>query len=91
MGKQPKTSLHIVQRPTNWCLPDKAFQAYVRSKIDAHNDGTSVITTTIQLMEFAKQKYNNELLEDTAWISKDKTEQSHLHQMEAKAARTKAR
>ena len=20
MGKQPKTSLHIVQRPTNWCL-----------------------------------------------------------------------
>ena len=47
-------------------------------------------------MEFAKLKYN-ELLEDTAWISKDKTEQqfialtSQLHQTEAKAARTKAR
>lgn len=72
-------------------VPDKSFQAYIRTKIDTHNDGTVTITT-LQLMEFAKQKYD-ELVEEHTWMHKDETEQkllaltAQLHQMEAKATK----
>ena len=61
-------------------VPDKAFQAYVRSKIDAHNDGTGAITT-LQLMEFAKQKYD-ELLEyqQQVGMERDETQRKVTHE-----------
>mmetsp|Transcript_89540 Transcript_89540/g.175255 ORF Transcript_89540/g.175255 Transcript_89540/m.175255 type:complete len:518 (+) Transcript_89540:268-1821(+) len=53
-------------------VPDKAFAAYMRSKIDSHNDGTSVITSN-ELMAFAKTKYE-ELKSEGEWMLED-TEQ----------------
>ena len=72
-------------------VPDKAFQSYIRTKIDTHNDGTSTLTTN-QLMEYAKQKYD-ELIEDKSWMRKDNTEQqlialtAQLQQIKIKANR----
>ena len=54
-------------------VPDKAFQQYIRAKIDTHNDGTANLST-VQLMAFAKKKYD-ELMEDKVWMLKDETEQ----------------
>ena len=48
-------------------VPDKAFGAYIRKKIDDHNDG-SIVLTTSQLMHFAKSKYN-EIIKEGEWMS----------------------
>ena len=50
-------------------VPDKAFAAYMRKKIDDHNDGTTPLTANT-LMAFAKKKYE-EITADHEWILDD--------------------
>ena len=75
-------------------VPDKAFQQYIRTKIDTHNDGTATLTTT-QLMAFAKKKYD-ELLDDKVWMLKDETQQqlialtAQLQQIKSNKPKTSA-
>ena len=54
-------------------VPDKAFFQYITGKINSHNDGTEVLTAN-QLMEFAKNKYE-ELVAENEWMMGDETEQ----------------
>lgn len=53
-------------------VPDKEFQAYIRERIDGHNDGTNILTTT-QLMDRAKAKYDS-LIASESWMTQDETE-----------------
>ena len=54
-------------------VPDRAFAIYITGKINSHNDGTNVLTAE-QLMEYAKNKYD-ELVAENEWMIGDATEQ----------------
>ena len=70
-------------------VPDKEFHNYITARIDAHNDGTTVLTTK-QLMSKAKSKYD-ELVESNTYMQEDETVKklvaltAQLQQMEIKA------
>lgn len=69
-------------------VPDKAFNLYINSRINAHDDGTNRMTAE-QFMSVAKTKYD-EMITDGIWMTQDDTDKqlvaltAQLEQVEIK-------